>query len=244
MGTPFSDISLYTPIPHEVGTPEYWEVTSLENFVSDLYVNKMNGYKPTGATRITIQPSFHGIWLKPGKIGSIVSTAPYYNYDDYASLDKKGKYKYILDLIQTATLQASEKFNWDKSVFENAYKDVIAADFKFRIDYAAKLSRDKKKLATLSIEKTETITAVYASIKVNNLTTVKKLFEKKNSWWYDCTYILAKHSRWFDSDRFGIAYRKNQMVIWYSLAQDKIVLIENGKEVQEINFRKHFFFQQ
>ena len=75
MGMPFSDISLYTPIPHKVGTPEYWEVTSLENFVSDLYVRKMNGYKPKGATRITIQPSFHGTWVKPGKIGSIISTA-------------------------------------------------------------------------------------------------------------------------------------------------------------------------
>ncbi len=40
MGAPFSDITLYLPTPHTVGTPDYYEQTSLENFVSDLYVQK------------------------------------------------------------------------------------------------------------------------------------------------------------------------------------------------------------
>ena len=241
---PFSDITLYTPTPHKVGTPEYWAETSLRNFISDLYVSKMNGYKPPGATRITIQPSFHGNWLKPAKIGSIVSTSPYYNFDDYERRDRNGKYKYVLDLIQTATLQASDEFNWDKSVFENAYNEVIAANFKFQKDYPSKLARDKKKLASLSIEKTETVTFLYVSVKGSNLAIKKKLFEKKNSWWYDCTYMLAKHGKWFDTDRFGIAYRKNHIVAWYSIIEDKVVLIENGREVEQINFRKHFLFQQ
>jgi len=46
MGTPFSDITLYTPTSNNVGTPEYIEQVSLQNFVSDLYVQNMNGYKP------------------------------------------------------------------------------------------------------------------------------------------------------------------------------------------------------
>src|SRR4051812_3443242 len=110
MGTPFSDITLYTPSPHEVGTPEYWEETCLQNFVSDLYVQKMNGYKPPKTTRITIQPAFQEAWNRTWKNGSIVDIAPYYNYNEYASLDKKGKYKYILDLIQRATLQLSKEY--------------------------------------------------------------------------------------------------------------------------------------
>jgi len=46
MGRPFSDITLYTPGPYSVGTPEYIEEVSLQNYVSDLYVQKMYGYKP------------------------------------------------------------------------------------------------------------------------------------------------------------------------------------------------------
>lgn len=46
MGAIFSDITLYTPTPHIVGTPEFQEETALHNFVSDLYLQKMNGYKP------------------------------------------------------------------------------------------------------------------------------------------------------------------------------------------------------
>ena len=80
MGAPFSDITLYTPTPHTVGTNEYWEDTSLKNFVSDLYVQKMYGYKPPKTSRITIQPAFHQIWNRTWKNGSIVSIAPFYSH--------------------------------------------------------------------------------------------------------------------------------------------------------------------
>jgi hypothetical protein len=91
MGASFSDISLYTPIPYSVGTPEYSEITSLENFVSDLYVQKMHGYKPPRTTRITIQPAFHDTWNRSWKNGSIISIAPHYSYDEFKVLDKKRK---------------------------------------------------------------------------------------------------------------------------------------------------------
>ena len=99
MGRPFSDITLYTPTPHEVGTPGYWEDTSLKNFVSDLYVQKMYGYKPPKTGKIIIQTAFHGIWDRNWKSGSIVPIAPFYSHDEYASLDKQEKYKYILDCL-------------------------------------------------------------------------------------------------------------------------------------------------
>jgi hypothetical protein len=117
MGAPFTDISLYLTTPHSVGTPEYYKQVSIENFVSDLYVVKMNGYKPPNTSRITIQPAFHDIWNRTWKIGSIVSIAPYFNYDEYSVLGTIGKYRYILDLIQSATIPLSEEYGWDKSVF-------------------------------------------------------------------------------------------------------------------------------
>ncbi|MBP9102860.1 MAG: hypothetical protein KBF82_03270 [Chitinophagaceae bacterium] len=242
MGAPFNDISLYLPTPHIVGTPGYYEQVSLENFVSDLYVQKMNGYKPPKTSRITIQPAFHDTWNRTWKTGSIVATAPYFNYDEYAALNTKEKYKHILDLIQSATIPLSEEYGWDKEVFENAYKKVLDSDFQFKIDYPIKKSRDRKKAAKLIIEKTETVTSVFVDIECNGSSNTHKLFDKKNAWWYDCTYILARHNKWFDKDRFGIGYNKGKIELWYSLENDKVELFENGNRVTVIDFGKYFMF--
>lgn len=242
MRAPFSDITLYLPTPYNVGTPEYYEQISLENFVSDLYVQQMNGYKPPKTTRITIQSAFHGVWNCTWKNGSIVAIAPYFNYDEYAELDKKGKCKYILNVIQSATLPLSDEYGWNKTIFENAYRRVLESDFAFKINYPAKQSRDKTKVAALSIEKTETITSVFVNIEFNDSVITTKLFDKKNTWWYDCIYILARHNKWFDTDKFGIGYKKGPIDIWYSIEQNEVALFDNGKQVTRIDFRKYFLF--
>ena len=242
MGAPFSDITLYAPSPFKVGTAGYIEETSLINFVSDLYVQNMNGYKPPKTCRITINPAFHEIWDGPWKNGSIASIAPFFSHDDFSSFDKPGKYKYILDLIQTATIQLSEEYNWDKAVFENAYMKTLESNFQFRIEYAPKRSRDRKKIGAFIIEKTETVTTAYVEIKINGSTTRKKLFDKKNSWWYDCVYYLARCNKWFDNDRFGIGFGKGKIDVWYSIEKKSVELCEDGQAVTEINFRKYFLF--
>ena len=242
MEVPFSDITLYTPIPHKNGTKEYIEDTNLQNFVSDLYVQMMHGYKPPETSRITIQPAYHNTWSRTWKTGSIVAIAPYYNYDDYATLDRKEKYRYILDVIQVATLQLSDEYKWDKGVFDKAYKEIIESNFHFKIPYPAKKSRNKKKVANLSIEKNETVTYVYANIESNGSNIKIKLFEKANVWWYDPAYVLARQSKWFNNDKFGICFRKKEVVIWYSIEENEVRLFENGNHVKEIDFKKHFLF--
>jgi hypothetical protein len=242
MGAPFRDITLYLPTPHIVGTPQYLEQISLENFVSDLYVQKMKGYKPPKTTRITIQPAFHDKWDHTWKNGSIIAIAPRFNYDEFKILDKQGQYKYLLDLIQGVTIQLSDEYKWDKTVFERAYNEVIESKFKFKVECTAKQSRDKKKVARLSIEKTETVTSVHVEIETTGSILKIKLFDKKNIWWYDCVYILARHNKWFDNDRFGISYGKGKIDMWYSIARNEVELFENGVRVTEINFKKIFIF--
>ena len=242
MGAPLSDITLYTPMSNTVGTPEYIEQVSLQNFVSDLYVQNMNGYKPPKTSRITIQPDFHDIWNRTWKTGSIVTIAPFFSLDTYLSLDKKGKFKYILDLIQSATLPLSDEYGWDKTVFENAFKKTMDSNFNFRIEYPAKQSKDRKKSGVFVITKTETITSAYVNININGTTTTKKLFDKKNSWCYDCVYYLARHNKWFDNNRFGFGFGKGKIDAWYSLDKNVVELYESGEQVTEINFRKYFLF--
>ena len=97
--------------------------------------------KPPKTSRITIQPAFHDVWNRTWKNGSIVAIAPYYSHDEYATLDKNGKYKYILDRIQSATLPLSDEYGWNKAVFKNAYDEVVKSNFSFKIDYLKKSCR-------------------------------------------------------------------------------------------------------
>jgi hypothetical protein len=223
MGAPFSDITLYTPTPHKPGTPEYWEDTSLENFISDLYVQKMYGYKPPKTSRITIQPAYHDIWNRTWKHGSIVSIAPFYSYDEYVSLDRKGKYKYILDIIQSATLQLSDEYEWDRKVFEKAYQEIVEGDFSFKVVYPPKMSRDKKKFGQVVIEKTETTTFLNLLFNVGGNIKMVKLFENRNWFWYDIAYEMAKNSKWIDNNSFGVYSKKSDKFGYYSLLDNSIV---------------------
>jgi hypothetical protein len=240
MGAPFSDISLYTYTPYKVGTAEYLEEISLINFVSDLYVQNMEGYKPPKTSRITIQPAFHDKWLKSWKSGSIVHTAPYFNYDQFSTLAKKEKYKYILDLIQHATTQLCDDYKWDKVVFENAYNKTLESNFTFKKYYPSKQSRDRKKSGVLIIRKTETISSAYIEINNNGSLITRKLFDKKNRWWYVCIYTLARSNKWFDNDRFGISFSKGKIDIWYSIENDTVNFYAEGNKVISIDFSKYF----
>lgn len=243
MSTPFRDITLSIPTPYSNDTPQYWEEISVQNFVSDLYVRKMNGYKPPNTTRVCIQPHYYKIWDRTWKDGSIVSIACEFIRNKYESLDKPGRYRYILDIIQTAMIQLSDEYNWDKSIIEKAYHDVLNCNFIFKIDFPRKTSRDKKKAAHLCIEKTETTTSTFALIENGSSSFKIKLFDKKNSWWYDCVYLLAKDAKWKDSNRFGIFYLKGELEIYYSVNENKVFLFHSGIEVQHIDFGKIFWFQ-
>jgi len=240
MGASFSDITLYTSTPYKNDTPEYWEETSLKNFVSDLYVQKMHGYKPPQATRITLQPDYYNIWDRTWKNGSIFSIAPLFEREKYEALDKRGKYQYILDIVHGSMIQLGREYNWDNEVFEAAYKEIIESEFSFIIDYPFKTSKDRNKQGKLVIEKTERTTTVNAVIKIGDKSVSGKLFDKRNWFWYDSAYQIAKHYRWLDNERFGIQIKKLNFSVWYSLADDKVLFEVNGEVKDEYNLERMF----
>lgn len=237
------DITLYAYTPHSVGTPGFDDEMSLRNFICDFYLQKMNGYKPPKATRVTIRPKYHGQWPGPIRRGSIVSVAPYFNYDEFVILDTKGRYRYVLDVIHAGMMMAGRELGWDIAVLENAYITVLEAGFIFRIEYPFKMSRNGKNKGRMVVEKTQLVTSAFVEIEIGGKIISKKLFDKKNSWFYDCIYILAGASKWFDSDRFGFRLLKGTMECWYSVQQDRVAFFESGKEVQQIDFREHFTLQ-
>lgn len=234
MGKRFGDITIYDK-PYVVGTPEYNDHVTLQNFICDLYVQRMYRYKPPGATRMSILPAHFGHSEEPSMFGSIVSISSHYDHDEFCSLDKKGQYKYILDLIQTATLRTSEYYNWDKQVFERAYKEILESDFEFRIVYPAKLSKDRKKRGQVIIEKTLTTTTLSLSIQTGNETKVVKVFDNKNWFWYDKAYALAENTKWFDNNTFGVFSRRTDRVGHYSLTRD-VITFEPGFSEDELKY--------
>lgn len=234
MGRPFQDITLYGTSPFGNDTPQYWEQVSLQNFVCDLYVTKMSGYKPPKASRVTIEPSYYGIWDRTWKFGSIISIAVEFRYDKYEKMDKQEQYKYILDVIQSAMLLLSEEYNWERTVFEKAYREVLGSNFIFKIDYPPKMSKDRKKEAYISIEKTETVTSCYAVIQVNGLWSRVKLFDTRNWGCYDPVYKLVKYAKWYDTERFGLYHAESALEIWYSIQENKVAYYQSGTQYQEV----------
>ena len=243
MPAPFSDISLYLPAAHPAGTPAYRDAICLQNYISDLYCKCMNGYKPPYCSRITIQPHYYGIWKAPWKNGSMIAMAPFFDSAAFEQLNKPAKYLCLLNLIQECMLQLSNGWHWDRAVFEKAYQQVIDRHFLFCFNYPVTLSRNRKIAASLIIEKTERITSVYASIVTGNETIKAKLYEKTNNFWHDCSYILVRHAKWFDADRFGIHYPKGKIAAWYSLIHKTVTCIQDDTPVDKIDFKKSFWMQ-
>jgi hypothetical protein len=243
MPAPFRDISFYIPATNKVSTPEYRDETCLQNYISDFYFMSMNGYKPPYCSRVTIQPAYYGIWKQTRKNGSIIAIAPFFDKEKFEQLDRPGRYRYLLDIIRECMLQLSHEYQWDHAVFEKAYQLVLDKDFLFRFDYPPALSKNRKMSAFLSIEKTERITSVYANITSKGSTVKVKLYEKINSFWYDCSYILVRHTKWFDAGRFGIHYPKGNISIWYSLTDKVIACFQDDLPVAKIDFKKSFWMQ-
>lgn len=242
MGAPFSDISLYAETKYKNDTPEYWEETSLQNYISDLYISKMHGYKPPNTTRVSINPAYHKIWNRTWTDGSLKLIAPEFNYEKYLSLDTQKKYLYVLDIIHYCMIQLSEEYNWDKSVFERAYKEVLENNFEFKIEYPAKTSRDKKKSAKLYLQKTPTVSSLFVLIVFEDSTKSIKLLDKRNWFWYDSVYKIVRSNKWFDNDRFGIWDKSLDWKIYYTIQEDRIVLEKKGAQCEKINIEELYSF--
>ena len=240
MGAPFQDIILYTQSQFRVGTYEFWTECALLNYISDLYQCKMFGYKPPNTSRVTIQPHYYGVWKEPVKSGSIVHIAPEFNYEKFQVLDQRGKYKCLLDLIQTSMLELSRHFNWDTSVFLRAYDEVTKNNYRFSIDYPSKISRDAKKSAYLRMEKSETITSLFVLIESEDQALKIKLLDKDNQWWNDPAYQWVKSNKWVDNDRFGIRSKEHDFSAWYSLGKARVEYEHHGK-IKDASELKSFF---
>jgi hypothetical protein len=125
-------------------------------------------------------------------------------------------------------LHCAEILGWNKDVFIDAFNEVQKREFSFYLDYPRKNSRDRKKTAFVSVVKTELSSTLYLNFVEGNETKKVKLLQKKNWWWYDSMYELAKSSKWLDASTFGVSSKKLNKHCYYSLTDE--ITITNIKE--------------
>jgi len=243
MGASFSDISLYVDTGYSREDPLYWSNVYLMNYVSDLYVRCMDGYKPPRATRITIQPAFYGKWDAPWRSGSIIHIAPFFDLHKYQQANQLRRHHIILDLIQSCTSQLSHYFDWDHLVFKRAYEQVLAFSFRFEEFGKWKLSPDRKMSGRYIIRKDMKVTSFFVEIAGSFGKREIELFQKPNSYWYDAVYILAKKIKWIGRDSFGVSYADGKLSILYLIQKHRVDVRDDGNLSSDIDFSNYFNLQ-
>jgi hypothetical protein len=216
---PLTDITVYYDNEKEPWTDFRYET----NYISDMYHNRLDGYKPQKTGRICLHLRDKKIFEKPDYFGAICSYDIEFDFTKYKVIESKlDRYKLILDSIHKTILEMANILNWDKSVFIKSYDSILSDNFKFIKEYPTKTSRDKKTVGQVTIEKTETKTILRLKI-TNGQSHETKLIEKKNWFWFDSGYQLADKMKWIDKDNFGYKSKKTGKEIYYSLPDKKVV---------------------
>lgn len=186
-----------------------------QNLVSDLYVLFLDNYKPKGTTRISVTLKDED--YVTGYFGSILSVYAYFDEVKYWGSNTDEQNRIILNTVHRIAILCADKFGWDKSVFQNAYKKVLASGFVYKQEQKRKFSKDRNHQASLLIEKDgrHTITSVlFYDKKGNLLKTIELLKSLHNSWFHEG---ITKNNKWFSNSEFGIYIKKEELVIKVSL---------------------------
>lgn len=232
------DITLYCTTHYQAGTDEYIKEIALYNYISDLYIVCLRGYKPPGVTCISIEAKTPKKWDRSYKQGSLILTSALFNYQEYITLSTKDQYRLILEMLHETMLELSNEYKWDNSSFINAYNEVIERDYSFKLVYPVKKSMDRKKDANAFVTKTERNTWINSAIIIDGVVMEINLLEKKNFWWYDCAYKFAKESRWLTNDKFGFSFKPGNISIYYSVSDRKTYFEKDSIECNQEEIEK------
>ena len=221
MSAPLVDITIYYHGQTIKDTPEYGDFSQILNYIADFYHDRLNGYKPARTGRLCIELSPVKKMDKPSYFGAICSYDNVIDEQKYLNLTEQGKYKYILDLLHSTVSEISALYNWEQSAFDNAYNQIIESKFKFERFFPVKKSKDKKHTGQIILTKTKDTSTLTIVITSRELEKKEILLEKRNWYWYDSIYMMAKSCKWIDNSSFGI--RKEGKNCYFSIDDNKIV---------------------
>jgi hypothetical protein len=211
MGYGFYDITLYRQFENSDN-----KVFAIQNrLISDLYIDFLDGYKPRSTTRISadIGNEDH----IGGYFGSILSVEVAFDEKEYLLSSPDQQHKIILDTIHRIAVFCSERYGWDKVVFDRAYSKVIECGYIYKKELKKKHSNNRKHQASLILEKdgrSDTVSVNFYNSKGDLLKTVELLKSFHHELFNGKT--IANH-KWFNNLDFGIHIKNRQVVIKASL---------------------------
>ena len=218
---PLKDITVYYHGTKIKDAPEDLTFRKTVNYISDFYHNSLDGYKPPKTARICIRIEDQPYKKEPEYFGAICEIQTKMNEEIYLSLDKTNQYEYLLDLIHNTLTQVGRQLNWNLEIFDSAYSRIKNSNFEFTRHYEVKQSRNKKNKAQTILTKTESNLNISILLK-GSISKEVKLLEKKNWFWYDSSYDIAKSCKWIDKNKFGYTNKECDKFIYYSLENDSI----------------------
>ncbi|WP_413668717.1 hypothetical protein ACEN9X_01450 [Mucilaginibacter sp. Mucisp86] len=211
MGYGFYDITLYRQSENSNNK----DFAIRNNLISDLYIDFLNGYKPPGTTRISVNIGNED-YIR-GYFGSILNVEAIFNEKEYWLSQPENQNKIILNTIHRIAIFCAEKYGWDRAFFDNAYNKVIECGFIYKKELKRKPSKDRKHQASLLLEKngdSATISVNFYNPKGEFLKSVKLL----KSFHHTMHYKKAlTNNRWFNNLDFGIHLRDQEIIIKASL---------------------------
>ena len=219
-----TDITFYdeSVVWQHAGEPERKAFRRLANYISDLYVQCLHGYKPPKIARICIKLEPDNMLPTYWKFGSIVTIKQFFQSQLYDLMPDAEKASFLLDALQDAVRNLCHQYQWDLEVFDRAYDEVQGRNLLFQFEYPQKFTRDGKKRAHLLLQKTLTTTSLFACIVSEETSVRATLYEGPNHWWYDPIYAVTKYGRWISNDQFGIKTTRHDFQAWFSLQSNRV----------------------
>lgn len=225
MSNRLHDITLYYNGSGEIAK----EFAMKQNLVSDLYVQYLNGYKPPKTTRISVTLDDED--EVSGYFGSsILSVYAHFDQDEFWTLTDEEQKTYILSTVHRIALFCADKHDWDKEIFESAYKKVIEVDFKYEFRFKKKSSPNRQHKACIQLNKNEK----YATLSVvffNKSETEIKLLELLKTFQHEMFYSnFIKKNKWLNNQTFVIYTSNEEILIKASLDKEKSEIIIDPKK--------------
>jgi hypothetical protein len=220
MPTRLYQIEIFCSGTKQVDASGNWIFHRAANYICDYYHQMLFGYNPPSTKKISIIIGAVKNVEEPYYYNCMCNIARSFDEEAFSNLPQGEKHRFLLTLVHNCCLELIEKFRWQKAPFEKAYDEILKRNLLFVIDYPEKQSRDKKKTAHLQVCKTEDVSTLQLIVSLNGETKQVMLVQKKNWFWWDSVYEMAKGGKWVDSSTFIMEAKSRNKSLSYSTVDD------------------------
>lgn len=195
-------------------------------FISKLYSRFISDVKIENLRKIAIQlvnsPDAAHI-IPTSKLIKVCLIYWYFDWQNYENeTSETNRYKILLDLILDALLEISEKFNWPKEAFKNAYSEVTKSEFKNEyVLLPPKLSNDRRYSASLVVVRDKEYSSIFIElIDKKHVGKLKKIELIRLSFYEDDLSNITKSLKWINNEEIIISNKAAEINFKFSVQND------------------------